>query len=293
MLEDIVIRLEDNFSEYLSDIRENEEKRIENELVRVENERLRNEYFAKLLEDKKSYYKRFRRVYKTILEDEDRFGLPSEYTELCMLDVYVNGFYLNPSEYEVVDRDVVLTRVLDVIGSVVELVVTKAVGIAEGDYDDLRGLSAYEVAVRNGFEGSEAEWLKSLGGSGGYKRMVKSYVTVNEAESRFELPYVYHEDCSVDVYVNGIRLCRSEYVVEGNCVVLVKPLDVIGTMVELDVIDPNVVNVTTIDDFLSDESKNPVQNKVIKMALDDKASVSDVERLSADLGNIEDLLKEV
>ena len=175
-LEDIVIRLEDNFSEYLSDIRENEDKRMENELVRIENERLRNEYFAKLLEDKKSYYKRFRRVYKTVSEDEKRFALPNEYTELCMLDVFVNGFKLNEEEYQIEEKD-------------------------------------------------------------------------------------------------------SRYFV-----VLSKALDVLGSVVEMDVIDANTVNVATIDGFLSDESENPVQNKVIKKALDG---------LRIDLGNVEVLLGEV
>ncbi|MBP3647985.1 MAG: hypothetical protein J6K55_16390 [Clostridia bacterium] len=33
--------------------------------------------------------------------------------------------------------------------------------------DDYRGLSAYEIAVKNGFEGSETEWLASLKGLDG------------------------------------------------------------------------------------------------------------------------------
>ena len=31
------------------------------------------------------------------------------------------------------------------------------------------GLSAYEIAVKNGFEGSESEWLDSLKGENGEK----------------------------------------------------------------------------------------------------------------------------
>lgn len=33
--------------------------------------------------------------------------------------------------------------------------------------DDHRGMSAYEIAVKNGFEGSETEWLASLKGEDG------------------------------------------------------------------------------------------------------------------------------
>ena len=36
-----------------------------------------------------------------------------------------------------------------------------------GDIKTLRGKSAYEIAVENGFEGTEAEWLVSLHGKDG------------------------------------------------------------------------------------------------------------------------------
>ena len=200
----------------------------------------------------------------------------------------MNGFYLNPSEYGVEEKEVVLTRSLDVVGSVVELVVTRAIGITEEDYDDLRGYSAYEVAVRNGFEGSEEAWLRSLAGSGGYKKMTKYYRTTSERESRFALPYSYTRLCMLDVFVNGFKLNEEEYQIEEKdsryFVVLSKALDVLGSVVEMDVIDANTVNVATIDGFLSDESENPVQNKVIKKALDG---------LRIDLGNVEVLLGEV
>lgn len=38
---------------------------------------------------------------------------------------------------------------------------------ASGEFDGLDGKSAYQIAVDNGFEGSEAEWLESLKGGGG------------------------------------------------------------------------------------------------------------------------------
>lgn len=39
-----------------------------------------------------------------------------------------------------------------------------------------RGLSAYEVAVANGFEGSETEWLETLNGGGLVLQEIKDYV---------------------------------------------------------------------------------------------------------------------
>lgn len=42
------------------------------------------------------------------------------------------------------------------------------------DVQGPRGYSAYEIAVRNGFNGSEAEWLESLKGDDGYDLAVQN-----------------------------------------------------------------------------------------------------------------------
>lgn len=46
------------------------------------------------------------------------------------------------------------------------------------------GLSAYEVAVKNGFEGTESEWLESLKGKDGFPRTLKADVTIYGDEAR-------------------------------------------------------------------------------------------------------------
>ena len=50
--------------------------------------------------------------------------------------------------------------------------------------DDYRGLSAYEIAVKNGFEGSEAEWLLSLHGEDGKTHSVNG---VEQSEGNITL----------------------------------------------------------------------------------------------------------
>lgn len=61
-------------------------------------------------------------------------------------------------------------------------------GVMTLTMNDYRGLSAYEIAVKNGFEGSETEWLASLKGEDGAsaeavtvnrKRAVDGNITVN------------------------------------------------------------------------------------------------------------------
>lgn len=47
------------------------------------------------------------------------------------------------------------------------------------DLQTWRGYSAYEIAVRNGFEGTEAEWLKSLEGADGRTTSVNGVAQEN------------------------------------------------------------------------------------------------------------------
>jgi len=50
-----------------------------------------------------------------------------------------------------------------------------------------RGLSAYEIAVKNGFDGSEEEWLESLKGKDGYTPQKGiDYFTVKDKEELVE-----------------------------------------------------------------------------------------------------------
>lgn len=64
-------------------------------------------------------------------------------------------------------------------------------GAIRMEMNDYRGLSAYEIAVKNGFEGSETEWLASLKGEPGKdgatvtvnrKRAVDGNISVNATD---------------------------------------------------------------------------------------------------------------
>ena len=57
--------------------------------------------------------------------------------------------------------------------------------------NDYRGLSAYEIAVQNGFKGTETEWLASLKGEPGRSG---DTITVNGIIAR-----------SIDLRVSGVR----------------------------------------------------------------------------------------
>lgn len=76
------------------------------------------------------------------------------------------------------------------------------------------GLSAYEVAVKNGFEGTEAEWLKSLQGSSG--------VYLGSGE----MP----EDCNVQIDPTGEPYDMNTYMVGTLGIIN----EILATLVEVE-----------------------------------------------------------
>lgn len=70
-----------------------------------------------------------------------------------------------------------------------------------GDIKTLRGKSAYEIAVENGFEGTEAEWLASLHGKNGYTPVKgKDYFTAEDiSEAAEEVALLVGKDTFIAV----------------------------------------------------------------------------------------------
>ena len=64
-----------------------------------------------------------------------------------------------------------------------------------------RGYSAYEIAVQNGYEGNEQDWLATLGTSSHLTQETASY-TATEGQTEFNLPSNYTSNAFVDVYVD-------------------------------------------------------------------------------------------
>lgn len=94
-----------------------------------------------------------------------------------------------------------------------------------------RGYSAYEIAVQNGFEGTEQDWLATLGTSSHLTQDTVSY-TSTEGQTDFDLPASYTSDTFVDVYVDGSRLTSDDYTISNNKIVLTTGL-VTGKKVEI------------------------------------------------------------
>ena len=96
-----------------------------------------------------------------------------------------------------------------------------------------RGYSAYEIAVQNGYIGSERDWLAQLGTSAYFLKDSKVY-TSTANQTSFKLPDSYTSNSCVDVYVEGFRLPSNKYTVNTDTltVELVDALDE-GATVEI------------------------------------------------------------
>jgi hypothetical protein len=96
-----------------------------------------------------------------------------------------------------------------------------------------RGYSAYEIAVQNGFVGSEKDFLSQLGTTSHFSE--DSVVNIStEGQTSFELPTVYASGSMVDIYVNGFKLNPNEYTIDTDTmkINLVDALDE-GAVVEI------------------------------------------------------------
>ena len=76
-----------------------------------------------------------------------------------------------------------------------------------------RGMSAYEVAVKNGFKGTESQWLSTLGSSV-YLSKDSTVYTATANQTVFTLPDSYSNVCCLDVFVNGFKLAQNAYTID-------------------------------------------------------------------------------
>lgn len=98
-----------------------------------------------------------------------------------------------------------------------------------------RGYSAYELAVKNGFIGSEKDWLAQLGTSSHFSCYKTNYTTLTANESEIQLPNQYSSSAVLEVYVNGMKLDSTMYSIDttNEKIILTTPLEIAGTKVEL------------------------------------------------------------
>ena len=124
-----------------------------------------------------------------------------------------------------------------------------------------RGYSAYEIAVQNGFIGTERDWLAQLGTSAHFMKDSVVY-TATANQTVFALPESYTSNSQVDVYVEGFRLPANKYAVnvDNLTVELVDALDK-GAIVEVIVLRMTTV-MLPIGETVNEHSTNEVSARI-------------------------------
>lgn len=120
-----------------------------------------------------------------------------------------------------------------------------------------RGYSAYEIAVQNGFIGSEKQWLATIGTTNSFTGKEAIYTTQSDNESVFILPSEYTSNSVVDVYLDGVRLTNTMYTINttSRTITLKNPV-VKGTQVEIE-----VLTILATESNISDEINSASTNE--------------------------------
>lgn len=97
-----------------------------------------------------------------------------------------------------------------------------------------RGYSAYDIAVKNGFVGTEKDWLATLGTTN-YVGETKATFIGSQGQKEFGLPTSYTSESIVEVYIEGERLNANEYTINSTnrTLTLTNAISVNGTTVEI------------------------------------------------------------
>lgn len=97
-----------------------------------------------------------------------------------------------------------------------------------------KGDSAYQVAVNNGFIGTEQDWLATLGTTN-YVGEEKATYSAGAGDTVFGLPTSYTSESIVEVFIEGAKLSSSLYTINTSerTVVLTNAIAVDKTTVEV------------------------------------------------------------
>ena len=97
-----------------------------------------------------------------------------------------------------------------------------------------KGDSAYQVAVKNGFIGTEKDWLATLGTTN-YVGETKATFVGSQGQKEFGLPTGYTSESVIEVYIEGERLNSNEYTINtaNRTMTLTNAISVNGTTVEI------------------------------------------------------------
>lgn len=119
------------------------------------------------------------------------------------------------------------------------------------------GMSAYDLAVQNGYEGSITDWLATLGTSSHFTRNATVYETTEDNQTVFTLPSGYTSSCFVEVFILGEKVKDDNITIDSaqHTITLSDPVSPVGTEVEVVLLTMST-NSLPISDTITSTSTN-------------------------------------
>ena len=140
-----------------------------------------------------------------------------------------------------------------------------------------QGLSAYDIAVANGFEGTEQDWLANLGTSSIFDQY-KSIVTTTGETTIIDAPKEYTNTAFIEIFENGLRLNKNQYSIttsvgDGKYQISFTPAIASGKTLEIVTTQMTTNNLPIVDTI--DENSTNDTSPGTKAVYDKLKNVSD------------------
>ena len=140
-----------------------------------------------------------------------------------------------------------------------------------------QGLSAYDIAVANGFEGTEQDWLANLGTSSIFDQY-KSIVTITGETTIIDAPKEYTNTAFIEIFENGLRLNKNQYSIttsvgDGKYQISFTPAIASGKTLEIVTTQMTTNNLPIVDTI--DENSTNDTSPGTKAVYDKLKNVSD------------------
>lgn len=151
-----------------------------------------------------------------------------------------------------------------------------------------KGDSAYQIAVRNGFIGTEKDWLATIG-IANYLGEEKAIYTANKGDSTFGLPKNYTSNSVVEVFVEGERLSSNEYTVNKTekTIVLTYPISVNGTAIEISLLTMTSYDLPIVETISSNSTNETAPGtKAVYEFVNTKLNKSNIQTITGSVSGI-------
>lgn len=156
-----------------------------------------------------------------------------------------------------------------------------------------KGDSAYQIAVKNGFIGTEKDWLATLGTTN-YVGETKATFLATKGQTEFGLPTGYTNESIVEVYIEGEKLQSNEYTIDSSnrLLKLTNAISVDGTAIEVVLLAMASYELSIVETINSNSTNETTPGtkavyNFVNNSVSEKLNKSDIVTIAGSVSGIE------